>query len=221
MIWNEICWPSGSPILGDGDLLVLDDHDNQIYNYGMGPSSTTVSSPLSGVVSDQSFMIQGTVIDNSPGTTQANIALRFPQGVPCVSDASETAWMAYVYQQAALPSNATGVPVGITLIDPNGNIINLPTATSDSTGHYSTAYKAPDVPGQYTVIANFQGTNSNYPSYSETSFYVNSAPAATTAPTATPTSVADMYFVPAIAGLFVVIIIVAIVLALLMLRKHP
>ena len=122
---------------------------------------------------------------------------------------------------AAKPSNATGVPVSFTVIDPNGNIINLPTVTSDTTGNYSLAYKAPDVPGQYTVITSYQGTNSNYPSYSETSFYVNSAPAATNAPTATPTSVADMYFVPAIAGLFVVIIIEAIVLALLMLRKHP
>jgi hypothetical protein len=35
-IWQEMCWPSGSPILADGDLLVLDDHDNQIYNYVKG-----------------------------------------------------------------------------------------------------------------------------------------------------------------------------------------
>ncbi len=48
---------------------------------------------------------------------------------------------------------------------------------------------------------------------------ISDAPA-TPAPTAEPVqSTADMYFIPAIAGLFVLIIIVAIVLALLMLRK--
>ena len=41
----------------------------------------------------------------------------------------------------------------------------------------------------------------------------------TVAPSPIAVSVADQYFIPAIAGLFVLIIIVAIVLALLMLRK--
>ena len=80
----------------------------------------------------------------------------------------------------------------------------------------------PDISGNFTVIATFHGNNGYYPSYSETSF-VASAPHATTAPaSATPApSAADLYFVPAIAGLFVLIIIVAIVLAVLMLRKRP
>jgi hypothetical protein len=161
------------------------------------------------------------VLDVSPGTVQSSIALRFPHGVPAVSDASQQQFMAYVYQQVGtIATNTTGVPVDITLIDPNGNIVNEPTVTSDASGHYSLDYKA-GVPGLYTVIANFVGTNANYPSYSETSFVVNSAPAATSAPTATPTSVADMYFVPAIAGLFVLIIIVLVVVVLLMLRKRP
>ncbi len=213
-IWQETCWPSGAPILGDGDLLVLDDHDNQIYNYGKGPSSTTLSTPLSGVTQGQGFMIQGTVMDTSPGTSQDKIALRFPNGVPAVSDASETAWMAYIYQQAAIPTNATGVPVTIDAIDPNGNFVTLGTTHSDSSGLYAFAVEPSMLSagsGTYTVIATFHGSNSNYPSYSESSFYVNPAAAPTTAPTATPTSTADMYFVPAIAGLFVLIIIVLIV----------
>jgi hypothetical protein len=74
-------------------------------------------------------------------------------------------------------------------------------------------------PGMYTVLAQFQGTHSYWGSQAESSFTIGAA-AATPAPTATPTqSTADQYFVPAIAGLFVLIIIVAIVLALLMLRK--
>ncbi len=80
----------------------------------------------------------------------------------------------------------------------------------------------PNISGNYTVIATFHGTNGYYPSYSETTFVV-AEPHATIAP-ASPTpapSAADLYFVPAIAGLFVLIIIVAIVLAMLMLRKRP
>ena len=46
-------------------------------------------------------------------------------------------------------------------------------------------------------------------------------PTATAAPTPIPASVADTYFIPAIAGLFVLIIIVLIVVVLLMLRKKP
>ena len=114
------------------------------------------------------------------------------------------------------------MPVQITLIDPNGNTINLPAVTSDMDGHYVTEYTAPNVPGTYTAISTFHGTDAYWPSYAESSFVVN-APSTTTtaAPTATPTSVADMYFIPAIVGLFVLIIVVAIVLALLMLRKKP
>jgi hypothetical protein len=79
----------------------------------------------------------------------------------------------------------------------------------------------PDITGQYTVYASFAGSASYWPSHAVTSFAVDLA-AATPAPTAEPIqSPADMYFVPAIAGLFVLIIVVAIVLALLMLRKHP
>ena len=100
----------------------------------------------------------------------------------------------------------------ITLVDPNDNYHNGGIATSDISGTYSLEI-TPDmtpVPGKYTVIATFAGSNAYYPSYAESTFVVDPPPAATTAPTATPTSVADMYFVPAIAGIFVLIIVVAI-----------
>jgi hypothetical protein len=71
----------------------------------------------------------------------------------------------------------------------------------------------------FESLATFAGTQSYGPSSAGTAFGVTAA-AATPAPTEPPAeSVADMYFVPATAGLFVLIIIVAIVLALLMLRK--
>ena len=219
-IWNITCWPGAVSISG-GYLVVLNNYDNQLYSFGKGPTQTTVQTPLVGINQGQNLVIQGSVLDKSSGTTQDTIAKRFPNGVAAVSDDSQTEYMEYVYMQNPVPGNATGVPVTIDVVDPNGNYINLGTATSDMSGHYSFAYTAPTVPGTYSVIATFHGSNSYWPSYSESTFSINNAASPTTAPTATPTSAADMYFVPAIAGLFVLIIVVAIVLALLMLRKHP
>ncbi len=52
----------------------------------------------------------------------------------------QTAWMEYVYMQNPKPSDATGVPVSIDAIDPNGNLVHLGDATSDASGT-STASK--------------------------------------------------------------------------------
>jgi hypothetical protein len=119
------------------------------------------------------------------------------------------------------PTSATGVNVQLTAIDSNNNLISIGNATSNLDGLYKYTWTPPNVPGSYTIIATFNSDNSYYGSCAEIATYVASATSATPAPTATPTTVADMYFVPAIAGLFVLIIIVAIVLALLMLRKKP
>jgi hypothetical protein len=78
----------------------------------------------------------------------------------------------------------------------------------------------PDISGNYTVIATFAGSNSYWGSSAETSFYATEAPAATPAPTPMPTSLADTYFVPAVIGILVAIVVVGAVLFLL-LRKKP
>jgi hypothetical protein len=140
--------------------------------------------------------------------------------VPAVSDASQTTWMAYVYMQQPKPNNATGVPDTLSVVDLNGNFREIGTTRTDATGFYCFQWK-PDTDGKYTVYAKFSGSESYWPSESTTAFAVDP-----TAPTATPTpipvqSVADQYFVPAIAGLFVAIIVIGAVLALLMLRKKP
>jgi hypothetical protein len=128
--------------------------------------------------------------------------------------------MEYVYMQKPKPADVTGVPVAIDVIDSNGNPRNIGTAVSDMSGLFSFQW-TPDIPGKYTVIATFAGSESYWPSYSETSFAVDQAHPTAAPATAVPQSAADMYFIPAIAGLFVLIIIVAVVLALLMLRKRP
>ena len=159
--------------------------------------------------------------DISAGTKQTEQVADFPNGVPVASDASMSQWMGYVYQQQPVPTNFTGVTVTLTAIDPNGNYITLGKATTDANGLFSYSWQTPQVPGKYTITATFAGTNGYWASNAQTAVTVQSAPSATSAPTPTPTSVADTYFVPAIAGLFVLIIVVGAVLALLMLRKHP
>ena len=166
-------------------------------------------------------MIRGTVTDISAGTKQAEQAARFPNGVPAMSDANQSAWMEYVYmQKEPMPTDVTGVQVTLSVLDANGNYRQIGTATSDSNGVFSYQW-TPDIPGKYTLYASFGGSNSYWPSHAETAFAVDSA-AATPAPTATPVqSAADMYFVPAVAAIIVVIIIGFAILALLMVRKRP
>ena len=120
--------------------------------------------------------------------------------------------------QKPQPTNTTGVSVTFSVVDANGNFREIGKTTSTD-GFFSLNWK-PDIAGAYTVYASFGGSGSYYPSHAVTAFAVDSAtPSAT--PTALPTqSTTDMYFVPAIAGLFVLIIVVAIVLALLMPRKR-
>jgi hypothetical protein len=128
-------------------------------------------------------------------------------------------WMGYVYQQKPLPSNFQGITVDIQVVDANGNFRSIGTTTTDNYGNYQLSW-TPDIQGFYKVYASFTGTNAYWPSSATTAFTV-SAPAATSAPapTAGP-SMADLYFVPAIAGLFVFVAIIGVVI-ILVLRKRP
>ncbi len=205
--------------LADGYWVYYNYYDSRLYCIGKGPSALTVDAPMTAAILGQSVVIRGTVLDIAAGTTQQEQSARFPYGVPAVSDESQAAWMEYVYMQKPRPTDVIGVSVVLSVVDANGNYREIGTTTSDADGFYSLNWK-PDIEGKFTVYANFAGSESYWPSRAVTSFAVDSA-APTLAPTSEPIqSAADMYFVPAIAGLFVLIIVVAIVLALLMLRKR-
>jgi hypothetical protein len=220
LVWSELDTSVTSSAIAYGKLVSLNAYDNQLYCFGKGPSAITVNAPNVGVTTATPITITGTVMDVSPGTKQLLVASNYPTGLPAVSDKSESHFMEAVYQQQEMPTDVTGVPVTLSVIDSNGNFRQIGTATSNALGTYGFTW-TPDIPGDFTVYAQFAGSNSYYPSSASIQFYA-SLPA-THEPTATtvPQSAADMYFVPAIAGLFVLIIIVAIVLALLMLRKRP
>jgi outer membrane protein assembly factor BamB len=218
-LFRKTDW-GGSPIMGDSVIAMYNTYDQQVYAIGKGPSASSVEAPMNAVSLGESLVIRGTVRDVSPGTMQTDLILRFPNGVPAVSDDSQGEWMKYVYAQFPYPTTATGVPVSIDVIDSNGNYRNIGTTTSDSSGMFTYTW-TPDIVGSYTVIATFEGSESYWPSNAESSFVVDQAPV-TPAPTAEPMqSTADMYFVPAIAGLFVFVAIIGVVLALLVLRKRP
>ncbi len=208
--------PTGA--IADGFNVFMNGYDNLIYSVGRGPSQTTVSAPTLSVTSGSTVLIQGTVTDISSGTKQNEQAARFPAGVPVASDECMTEWMAYVYQQAAKPTDFTGVEVTLSVIDGNGNYRTIGTAATDSSGFYSFTW-TPDIEGKFTVYATFSGTNAYWGSTATTAFNVDPAPATPTPmPTAAP-SMADLYFLPAIIGVIVAIIVVGVVLALLLTKK--
>ncbi|MGD0071130.1 MAG: hypothetical protein ABSB71_06210 [Candidatus Bathyarchaeia archaeon] len=206
--------------IADGYATWFNGYDNQIYVVGRGPSATTVTASPKVSTYGGNVLIEGTVVDVSAGTTQTQQAADFPNGVPCASDASMKDWMGYVYQQKPLPTNFTGVPVEISVADSNGNHYDIGTATTSITGAYSLTW-TPTIPGNFTVIATFAGTNGYWPSYTETAFNIMNAPAATPSPTPTPASMADQYILPIGIAIIVVIIIIGAVLALLIVRKRP
>ncbi len=206
-------------VLADGTLCYYNYYDNQIYAVAKGPSQTTViASPKVSTYGDK-VLVEGTVTDVSVGTQQTEQAARFPAGVPAVSDASQSAWMEYVYMKQEKPTNATGVSVIVSVVDPNGNSYDVGTATSDASGAFKLAF-SPQVPGEYTILASFVGSDSYYKSSAETAVYVGEAHAtATPQPTQAP-SMADQYLVPGIIGIIVAIIVVGAVI-ILSLRKRP
>jgi hypothetical protein len=185
---------------------------------GKGPTKTTVTAPDTAVDLGKSVLIKGTVMDNSPGIAGTDMKLRFPNGVAAVSDASQSDWMMYVYKQFEQPTNATGVPVVINVVDANGNYRQVGTTTSDSTGYYSFNW-TPDISGKYQVYATFAGSKAYYGSAATNSFVVDEAAAtATPMPTQAPTA-ADQYFLPISIILIVLVIVVLAMLAVMMTRR--
>jgi hypothetical protein len=128
--------------------------------------------------------------------------------------------MEYKYMQQIKPTTATGVPVSLDTVDPNGNFIHIGDVTSDMNGNFGLKF-TPEVPGNYQIIATFAGSKA-YGSSTATTYLAmgNAPPTSTPEPTAEPLSMADMYILPATVGIIVAIAIATIVIVLA-LRKRP
>ena len=198
-----------------GDLVAVAPENGIQYCLGAGPTATTVTGPTVSTTTGASTLIQGTVMDMSPGQTNT----------PAVSDASMSTWMDYLHGQDATlidnpPTNITGVPVTLSIIDPNGNWFIIGNTTTNAQGHFAYSW-TPTIQGVYTVTAAFTGSGAYYSSTAQTALSVVNAQAA--APTGAPQSVqlssTDIMMYMTV-GVIAIIIAIAIV-GVLILRKRP
>jgi hypothetical protein len=147
----------------------------------------SLDTPKTAVTAGSTVVLQGSIVDISAGTKQEQQAARFPSGVPAVSDESMSAWMEYVYMQKPKPTNATGVPVKLTAVAPDGAVIDIGTVTSDTDGKFAIMW-APPKEGLYKVTATFEGSNSYYGSHATAYVGVEPAPAASPSVSPSPSA---------------------------------
>jgi outer membrane protein assembly factor BamB len=218
-VWSILDFGPGAAV-ADGRLVSSNSMDNMIYCYGKGPSGTTVAASPVVSVHGSNVVISGTVTDQTTtGRRNTNDLVDFTlQGTPAISDEDMSAYMEYLFMQQVYPADAKGVEVVLTVVDPNSNVYEIGRTTSDVNGFYSLTFE-PLVPGDYTIVASFEGSASYYGSQAVTALNVEEAPAATAEPTPPPASVADMYLIPSVAGIIVAILVIGIVI-ILMLRKR-
>jgi outer membrane protein assembly factor BamB len=225
-VWSIPFWSPGfnmQGLIADGKLIATNFYDNRQYCFYKGQTETSVTASPKVLGFGSSVVIEGSVYDKSPGTADDRIVAKFPHGLPAVSEDSMSDFMAYAYMQMAKPTNTTGVPVTISVVDSNGNFQQIGTATSDAEGYYTYNW-TPDIPGAYTVYASFGGSESYWPSQAETSFAID--PAVTT-PTPAPTveglaTTNDLMTYMAISVVAIIIAIAAVgVASILILKKRP
>ena len=123
--------------------------------------------------------------------------------------------------QKPRPMGTTGVPITLSVVDSNGNYREIGTTTSNADGFFAFNWK-PDIEGQYTVYASFDGSESYWPSHAVTAFAVDlaaAAPAPTQAPQGNLATTADLLMYLAVG--VVAIIIAIVIVGLLILKKHP
>jgi outer membrane protein assembly factor BamB len=209
LIWSILAFDvTSGPAISDGYMMTLNAYDNQIYCFGKGQTATTVEAPDTVQPFGTAILIKGRVTDQSPGA----------MGTPAISDESMSPWMEYLYMQQPKPTNATGVTVLLQTLDPNGNLYDIGTATSDADGLYSLLWDPP-VPGKYTIIATFAGSESYWPSRSETALGIAEEPQATAVPTAPPAPMTDTYVLGIGTAIIIAVLAVGLVIVL-MVRKR-
>lgn len=202
---GELLWAISGRLrqatVSDGILTAFNLYDNQIWTFGKGPSKTTVTAPKTQVMLGEKIVIEGTVTDQTPAT----------KDTPAVSDESMAAWMEYLHMQKPIPTDVVGVEVTLDVIDANGNYRSIGTATSDISGVYSLVWE-PDIPGKFTIIATFAGSESYASSFAETSFYVEEQGTPVSSPEPAPAPQTDAYIVASTIAILVGLGIVAFLL---------
>jgi len=172
---RQTYWGSNA-IMGDSMIVTMDTYDQRVYAVGKGPSKTTADIQNNVIKLGSSTLIEGRVTDESPGTKDYVLTARFPNGVPVVSDEIMSEWMLYVYKQFEHP-DIVGVSIKIEIVDPSGEYAWIGTAMTDEDGTFRYSF-IPQMEGEYTIYATFDGSRAFYGSYSTCYVMVDPAPAA-------------------------------------------
>jgi hypothetical protein len=189
--------------------------DGYMYVFGKGKSATTVTAPQTSIPLGTTFLIQGTVLDESPAEPNT----------PCVSKESMTTQMEYLHMQLPIDGifhniGMTGVPVSLVAIDANGAVIDLGTTTTNP--YYGTFAKewTPPAEGLYTISASFAGSDAYGVSSAGTSVSVGPATPQITQPTITTETVDNSNVLYAVIGVGVAIILAVAAVGLFITKKR-
>ncbi len=200
--------------IADGYMAISESYTGTMYVLGKGKSQTTVTAPDVAVPQGSSVVIKGTVLDLSPA--QPN--------TPCVSKDSMATQMEYLHKQLPIGGlwgneTITGVPVILTAIDPNGNSVNIGTATTN--GYYGTFSFTwtPNIAGEYEILANFAGDESYGSSGASTAVVISEAAAQTPSPSTSALTMPpiELYTIGSAAAVIIAVAIATV----LILRKRP
>jgi hypothetical protein len=225
-LWTLLGWSgqtggrgTSTAVLADGFLCYINYYDNQVYCVGKGSSATTVNALPKVIENGSGVLIEGMVTDISPGTKQNEQAVRFPEGVPAVSDTSMSAWMEYVYMQKPKPEDVTGVPVKLAYQLADGTWKDIDQVMTDEYGYFGFTWAPPDE-GTYLVKAFFLGSESYWGSSDVTYVGVGPSPAMEEPQDVDLSSVEDRIDSQTIYILVIlVIVILALVIAIYSLMK--
>jgi outer membrane protein assembly factor BamB len=194
--------------IANGYLVATDGENGIQYCIGKGKTETSITAPTVAVAAGTGVLIQGTVLDMSPGMP----------GVPAVSDADMSEWMDYLYGQNATllnsPPSPEGVAVRILAIGSDGNPTLIGTVMSDSSGHYSFKW----TPGQadtYKITATFDGSDSYWGSWAETGLAIEAVAATPAGTNEVAMPPYEMYTL----GMGVAIIVAIAIVGILILKK--
>jgi len=208
-LFRQSLW-GGRAIIGDSIIATQDLYDQRIYAIGKGPSQTTVTIQDDVISEGDSVMIKGIVTDISPGTDDTALRLRFPNGVPAISDEDMNEWMLYVYKQFEMPTNVSGVEVILEALYPNGNYEEIGRVTSDGSGLFKKMWEPPSE-GEYTIVARFDGTDSYWGSGAETALGVGPAPSPAGPIEPEPTEPTEAPFITTEIAIIAAVVVVAVI----------
>jgi hypothetical protein len=213
LVW-KIKNPMVPQAIADGYLVAANNYDGYRYVFGKGPSATTVTTEPAVIANGDAVLIKGTVLDMSPAQP----------GTPCVSKDSMTTQMEYLHLQMPIDGlwhneSITGVPVSLTAIDSDYNVIDIGTTTTNGYGGNFGMAWTPTKEGTYTIYASFAGDDSYGSSNAYTTMHVGPAPTPIEIPPAAQPIDYTMTIVYAAIAIIIAVVI-AVAAAVLLLRKR-